>query len=81
MKTLDALLLGLGLLLAACGYVKWWTARESAEEVRMARGIGYLVPGWTMVAMGYIALRFSPTMSNRDSRLTRSFEEDAESQH
>ncbi len=42
--------------LLACGHFKWWTSHAN-DEVTAARSIGYLVPGWTMLAMGYVGLR------------------------
>ena len=60
MKALDLILLGLGILLLACGHFKWLTSHANVD-VTAARSIGYLIPGWTMLAMGYIGLRLSQT--------------------
>jgi hypothetical protein len=65
MKALDSILLGLGILLVACGHVKWWTSHAN-DEVTAARSIGYLVPGWTMLAMGYFGLRASQSTKKKD---------------
>lgn len=58
MKTLDAILLIVGLMLLLFGHGKWLTSHAN-DEVTAARSIGYLIPGWTLVAMGYISLRRS----------------------
>jgi uncharacterized membrane protein len=66
---LDRTLIFAGLLLLVCGYVVWFAGHES-DGPRAVRSFVYLIPGWALIAMGYISWRIQasehPTPARRD---------------
>jgi hypothetical protein len=56
MKSLNAAVLIIGILLLASGHFSWLTRSEDVT-VRTARDMMLIVPGWALAAMGYLGLQ------------------------
>lgn len=71
MLTVSLVMLVLGLLLLAYGYVAVWYTRHETPSVKATLSFVYLIPGWALITMGYVGWRIEGLEAAKHSSQSR----------
>jgi len=65
MKELNMLLLTIGGLLLAFGYVPWWIGHKDVQ-ILTAENVPTIIAGWALTVMGYVGLLLTARSARRE---------------
>lgn len=65
MKSLNKLFIVIGIILVLYGHIHW-IVRQESTEVKTANDIMYVLPGWSLLVMGYIGYQCQACLNRKE---------------